>query len=207
MKITQSQLRQIIKEELAGVLKENVARKVQNLATDVAFNRADYPDSDELKWGLSNIKAKLTGGAKTEFGRLMKFTPEEERDWKSWRGYSREGKKYPKDMSDEEVFSQMIDAGRTQKSQGREDEEEARLADREAAKEYRAQSGRRAERARRDAEHEEREARMPPPPKLSTMTGLNRPGSPGREWWRSLGESDLKELKEYVLKTIRSGKK
>ena len=208
MKITQSQLRQIIKEELARVLKENeraAARKVQDLATDIAFDRAEYPDSDELKWGLSNIKAKLTGGAKTEFGRLMKFTPEEERDWQSWRKYSREGKKYPKDMSDEEVFGQMIDAGYGQKRQRREDEEEARLADREAEKERRARAWRRAERARQDAEYEEKLASAPPPPKISTLT-KDPPASPGREWWRSMSESDTKKLKEYVLKNIRSGK-
>ena len=109
MKITQSQLRQIIKEELDNVLQEDVMEKIQAIVKSGDVPKEKNAFMDAISKMGARIRSAIPGGQvepKTKFGRLLGFDRNEEREWEHWRN-TREGRKY-KGMDDLEVLRQMV---------------------------------------------------------------------------------------------------
>jgi len=122
MKITQSQLRRIIKEELNNVLQEDdrasALKKIQAIVDSGevpkeknAFMQAIANMGDQFK----KLRGKGWRLPKTEFGKLLGLSSSEESEWKFWRKalkYSdRDLAKKIENMDDLEVLYYMIQTG------------------------------------------------------------------------------------------------
>ena len=122
MKITQSQLRQIIKEELNNVLQEDdrasALKKIQAIVDSGevpkeknAFMQTIANMGDQFK----KLRGKGWRLPKTEFGKLLGLSSSEESEWKFWRKalkYSdRDLAKKIENMDDLEVLYHMIQTG------------------------------------------------------------------------------------------------
>ena len=118
MKITQSQLRKIIKEELNNVLQEDAIEKIQAIV-----DSGEVPkEKNAFMQTIANMGRKiqkLRGRewmmAQTEFGKLLGLNSGEEAQWKGWRKAlryrDRDLHKKTKNMDDLEVLYHMVQTG------------------------------------------------------------------------------------------------
>tara|TARA_R110002072_G_scaffold64403_1_gene160291 strand:+ start:194 stop:967 length:774 start_codon:yes stop_codon:yes gene_type:complete len=118
MKITQSQLRQIIKEELDNVLQEDVIEKIQAIVKsgDVPKEKNAFMQTiANMGRKVQKLRGKEWMMAQTEFGKLLGLSSGEEAQWKGWRRglkhRDRDLHKKTKNMDDLEVLYHMVQTG------------------------------------------------------------------------------------------------
>jgi len=118
MKITQSQLRRIIKEELDNVLQEDAIEKVQAIVDsgEVPKEKNAFMQTiANMGRKVQKLRGKEWMMAQTEFGKLLGLRSGEEHQWKGWRrglkNRDPDLHKKTKNMDDLEVLYYMVQTG------------------------------------------------------------------------------------------------